>query len=127
MSINLAAEVAGSYASYGMVQVLKDIFVEVLELADSTSYLTARYLIVGLLFSLGTSPDPPLALLLFRASWIISCLHLIAQLLDLKRLENFSEKIFLLILTFMTTRIFLRVKPFFVELELYHQLLGGWS
>ena len=40
MSINLAADVAGSYAAYGMLQMLKDIFVEVLDLADSTSYLT---------------------------------------------------------------------------------------
>ena len=40
MDIDLDADVAGSYAAYGMVQVLKDIFVEVFDLADSTSHLT---------------------------------------------------------------------------------------
>ena len=63
--------------------------------------IKARYLMVGLLFSLGTPPSPPWELLLFRASAIISCLHLAAQLLELKKLENFAEKIHLLILTFM--------------------------
>ena len=81
---------------------------------------------VGLLFSLGTPLSPPWALLLFRASAIVSCLHLAAQLLELKKLKNIAEKIHLLILTFMAARIFLRVKPFFVELEFYHQLTDGW-
>ena len=40
MSINLASDLLGSYAAYGMLQVIKDTYIELLDVAVPTNYLT---------------------------------------------------------------------------------------
>ena len=72
---------------------------------------------VGLFYSVGAEPSIPPALLLFRSSAIISGLLFLSQILDLKKLENFLETTYLLMMAFMAVQVFLRVEMFSVELD----------
>jgi len=123
MAIDLGVTLVGTFALYGMLQVLKDIVVEVLGLAHATP-LTGRYLIVGLLFISGTAPEAALAVLLCRSAACLSLLHLIFQLLDMPKLVNIIEKTGAVLIGYMAVMVLIKTKQHFVELDKIEELTG---
>lgn len=123
MAIDLGVSLVGTFALYGMLQVLKDIVVEVLGLANPT-VLTGRYLIVGLLFISGTAPEAGLAVLLCRTAACLSLLHLIFQLVDMPKLVNIIEKTGAVLIGYMAVMVLIKTKQHFVELDKIEELTG---
>lgn len=118
MHIDLESQLMGSYAVYGMLQILKDVCVDILDFADPTHAHTALYLVVGLFYCSGASPALPLALFMFRSLAMLSGLDFLSQILDLQKLRNLFEGLFLLLVAVMATETLIRVGQASPELEL---------
>jgi len=123
MAFDLGSSLIGTYALYGMLQVLKDVVLEVLGLADS-SPLTGRYLLVGLLYVAGAGPDATIAVLVCRSAALLSLLHLVFQLLNKPKIVQIVEKTGTVLVGYMAVIVLLKVKHFFIELEKIEELTG---
>jgi len=123
MAIDLGASLLGTFALYGMLQVLKDVVVEVFGLAYP-SPLTGRYLLVGLLYIAGTAPEAALAVLLCRTAALLSLLHLVGQLIDKPKIVNIIEKTGAVLIGYMAVIVLIKTKKHFMELEKIEELTG---
>lgn len=123
MAIDLGASLIGTFALYGMLQVIKDVFVEILGLAYA-SPLTGRYLLVGLLYIAGTSPEAVLAVLLCRTAALLSLLHFIGQLIDKPKIVNIIDKTGAVLIGYMAVIVLIKTKKYFLELEKIEELTG---